>query len=209
VNAIGPVEPGEDTYDGEQQAPPERDRLRRIRVRLHAVRRRSWLLMAAGAGCCALLAGLLVHLTQPPPPPPPPIPWPSQSMSVTYAGAMTHPTRGARRLRFKVSITNESPDHIPVPPVTVLRIAQPSAALSVTTSPRLPLIVKSGTTRTAVITMLIRECAKAPRNAGLPFLEVTLRNTRAKQELSFIPGSAYASDLSAALTAACPQPAVS
>ena len=130
-------------------------------------------------------------------------------MSVTYAGAMSHPVPGSRSLRFTIVISNQPPGTAAVPPVAVLRITQPSPALSVTASPALPLTVKSGTRRHAVITMNIRECATAPRNDGLPFLEVTLRNTRAKQDLSFILGSAYTADLSAAITAACPRPAAS
>jgi hypothetical protein len=101
-------------------------------------------------------------------------------------------------------ISNRPPQDAAAPPVTVLRITQPSPALSVATRHALPLIVKSGTRRPAVITMNIRECATAPRNDGLPFLEVTLRNTRAKRGLSFLLGAAYTADLSSAIIAACP-----
>ncbi len=209
MNAIGPVEPGQDTYDREPEARRQGELLRRLGRRLRESAPRTRRLVLAAVAVCAVAAALLVRLAQPPPPPAPPPPWPSRSVSVTYAGAMSRTVSGDRHLTFSVTLANRPPDATPVPPVTVLRITQPSPALSVTASPALPFTVKSGTHRRVVITMNIRECAKAPRNDGLPFLEVTLRNTRAKQDLSFILGSAYAADLSTAITAACPQPAVS
>jgi hypothetical protein len=51
--------------------------------------------------------------------------------------------------------------------------------------------------------MHVTECGKVPRNAGLPFLDVTLRNTSAIEAHSFILGTVYARDLSHALQVAC------
>lgn len=99
---------------------------------------------------------------------------------------------------FGVEITAESG-----PPITVTRISQPHAALSATSTPRPPFRTRAGSPRTIVITMHMTECANAPRNAGLPFLDVTLRNTRAIEDHSFILGERYAHYLSAALRAAC------
>jgi hypothetical protein len=42
-----------------------------------------------------------------------------------------------------------------------------------------------------------------PEEAGLPFLDVTLRNTRAMQVQSFILGPRYAQALSSAVRVAC------
>ena len=88
-------------------------------------------------------------------------------------------------------------------PVTVTRISQPYAGLSVTSTPHPPFGTKAGVPLKITITMRVTDCGKAPRNAGLPFLDVTLRNTRAIEDHSFILGSRYAQDLSSALQVAC------
>ncbi|MDR3032085.1 MAG: Tat pathway signal sequence domain protein, partial [Kitasatospora sp.] len=49
----------------------------------------------------------------------------------------------------------------------------------------------------------VTDCSGAPADATLPFLDVTLRNTRAMETVSQILGDAYARDLSAALHSAC------
>ncbi|MEV0319550.1 Tat pathway signal sequence domain protein [Streptomyces sp. NPDC050658] len=201
--AIGPVEPGDDTYDthatyadGVTVRPVEPPRPRLTRRRRTA--------LAAAVALAVGVTGLTLYLTRPRPPEPPPPLHPSQTVSVTYEGGMSRPEAGDRTFTFAVSIAQDSG-----PPVSVRRIAQPSAALSVTATPDTPFTVKTGTPRKARITMHIRECGKVPRNAGLPFLEVTLRNVRAKQTQSFILGSTYANDLSRALAAACPRTPVS
>ncbi|ATL26981.1 Tat pathway signal sequence domain protein [Streptomyces formicae] len=197
VNAIGPIEPGEDTYDHETlTAAPVRLDPRRIRHRRTA--------LAVAAAVLVGAAGLTLYLTRPEPPPEPAPPWPSQSVAVTYSGEMSRPRAGERDFTFAVTFAQESG-----PPVTVRRVAQPSAALSADTSPPTPFTVESGTPRKLIIKMHIRECGEVPRNAGLPFLEVTLRNTRANEKQSYILGPEYANDLSGALTAACPRTRVS
>ncbi|MGW7072701.1 Tat pathway signal sequence domain protein [Streptomyces sp. NPDC054855] len=196
MNAIGPIEPGENTYDARATVPDPATAPARPRPLLTR-RRRITLALAAAATVAA--AGLSLHLTRPRPPAPPPPLHPSQTVSVTYRGDMTHPRAGGRTFRFTVALRQDSG-----PPVSVRRIAQPSAALSVTVAPHTPFTVKTGTPRTARITMHIRECGNVQRNAGLPFLAVTLRNARAIQEQAFILGERYAKDLSRALTAACP-----
>ncbi|MFG2499538.1 Tat pathway signal sequence domain protein [Streptomyces sp. NPDC048441] len=194
MNAIGPIEPGDDTY----RAYEDQAAVHPVRPRPPLTRhRRTALALAAAAVIGA--AGLTLYLTRPRPPAPPPPLYPSQTVSVTYEGGMTHPRAGDATFSFDISLVQASG-----PPVSVRRIGQPSAALSVTVAPHTPFTVKKGTPRTARITMHIRECGKVPRNAGLPFLDVTLRNVRAMQTQSFILGSAYAKDLSEALTGACP-----
>lgn len=190
--AIGPVEPGEDTYDHES-APPRRARPGPLRFRRTA--------LAATTAAVIGAAAITFHVTRPEPPPPPPPPLrPSQSVSVTYEGDMSRPRAGDRTFTFAVAFAQESG-----PPATVRQVGQPSAALSVSTSPVTPFEVKTGSPRKLIITMHIRECGEVPRNAGLPFLEVTLRNARANEKQSYILGPEYANDLSAALTAACPR----
>jgi hypothetical protein len=89
------------------------------------------------------------------------------------------------------------------PPVTVLRLAQPYAGLSLTAEPSIPFRTTPDSARKITITMHVTECEKAPKNAGLPFLDVTLRNMRAIQDQSFTLGPRYAQDLSHALRVAC------
>lgn len=197
MNAIGPVEPGDDTYDA-RAAAAERVAATPVRPRPLLTRHRRTALALATAAVVGA-AGLSLYLTRPRPPEPPPPLYPSQTVSVTYEGGMTHPRAGDRTFSFTVRLSQDSG-----PPVSIRRIAQPTTALSVTAAPHTPFTVKTGTPRTAQITMHIRECGNVQRNAGLPFLIVTLRNARAMQIQSFILGSAYAKDLSEALTAACP-----
>jgi hypothetical protein len=89
------------------------------------------------------------------------------------------------------------------PPVTVTRIDQPYDGISMTSSPVAPFQTKAHSARKIIVTLRVTDCAKAPRNLALPFLHVTLRNTRAIQAHSFILGTGYAQDLSRALEVAC------
>lgn len=197
VNAIGPVEPGDNTCET-RAAPVDEAAVHPVGPRPLLTRhRRTALALAAAAVVGA--AGLSLYLTRPRPPAPPPPLYPSQTVSVTYEGKMTQPRAGDRAFSFTVGLTQVSG-----PPVSIRRVAQATTALSVTVAPHTPFTVKTGTPRTARITMHIRECGNVQRNAGLPFLVVTLRNARAMQIQTFILGSRYAKDLSAALTAACP-----
>ncbi|MGW0907821.1 Tat pathway signal sequence domain protein [Streptomyces sp. NPDC002853] len=195
VNAIGPIEPGEDTY----AAPEGQDAVRPARRPRPLLTRRRRTALAVATAAVVGAAVLSLHLTRPRPPAPPPPLYPSQTVAVTYTGGMTHPRAGDREFSFTVRLSQDSG-----PPVSVRRVAQPSEALSLTIAPHTPFKVNTGSPRTARITLHIRECGKVQRNAGLPFLIVTLRNVRAMQLQSFILGSAYAKDLSEALTAACP-----
>lgn len=197
VNAIGPIEPGDDTYEA-RAAVTEQIAVRPVRPRPLLTRHRRTALALATAVAVGT-TGLSLYLTRPRPPAAPPPLHPSQTVSVTYEGGMTRPGAGDRTFSFTVALSQYSG-----PPVSVRRITQPSAALSVTVGPHTPFTVKTGTPRTARITMHIRACGKVQRNAGLPFLVVTLRNPRAMQSQSFILGERYAKDLSGALTAACP-----
>ncbi len=148
----------------------------------------------------AALAGSgYLYVTRPRPEPPPPPPYPSQVTTVAYlAPRATGAAADPRIFSFDVTVTVES-DH----PVTVTRIAQPYAGLSVSSSPRTPFRTKTGSPRKITITARVTECGKVPWNVGLPFLDVTLRNPRAIQTHSFILGPRYAQDLSHALQVAC------
>ncbi|GGT12778.1 hypothetical protein GCM10010254_36840 [Streptomyces chromofuscus] len=192
LSGVGPIEPGEGTRAWEPPpAPPPRGPA----ARLPARRRRA--LLAATSATALAAAGAFLHATRPEAAPPPDPPPPSQTVGVTYLAPLTvgHATGG---FRFTVAVTAHSG-----PPVTVTRISQPYEGLSLTAIPRPPFRVRTEMAHTVKIIMKVTDCGKVPRNAGLPFLDVTLRNTHAIEAHSFILGERYAHDLSDALQVAC------
>lgn len=135
-----------------------------------------------------------------PMPPDTPVPWPANVTAWRYLGTAdlpqppgTHPTSG--RFRFAVDVYSG-------PPVT-LRVT--GAAFAGLTARALPedFTVPAGTTRRVTVEIAVSDCSDLPINANLPFLDVTLRNTRAIQHHSFIFGDAYSRDLSELLRGAC------
>ncbi|MFF7190872.1 Tat pathway signal sequence domain protein [Streptomyces sp. NPDC008222] len=200
MSGVGPVEPGEGTRAGDDDPDPGPTHPRGRLARLYGPHRRMFLTTTTVA---ALLAGggylYATRPQKPPPPPPPPPPYPSQVVDISYLDAEPAPPNAPPR-SFGLSVVLSVQSG---PPVTVTRIAQPYAGLSVTSSPRPPFRTKAGSARKIDIAMHVTECGKVPENAGLPFLDVTLRNTRAIEPHSYILGSRYAHDLSAALHVAC------
>ncbi|MHA5053496.1 Tat pathway signal sequence domain protein [Streptomyces sp. SD15] len=200
MSGIGPVEPGEGTRErdipeADIPLPPEVPR--GPLMRLYARHRRAAL--AAAMSAAVLVVGGYLYATRPRQPPAPAPPYPSQVTDVAYAGKEDPPRNGPRgAFTFAVELTVRSG-----PPVTVLRIEQPSSSYSLTSDPRPPFRTNAGFPHKITITVHVNECAKVPRNAGFPFLDVTLRNTRAIQVHSFILGELYAQDLSEALQVAC------
>ncbi|WP_073952486.1 Tat pathway signal sequence domain protein [Streptomyces kebangsaanensis] len=207
MSGIGPLEPGEGTHAWDTPGPdthpegPLRTRPAHGPIaRFHERHRRASL--AALALILLLAGGSYLYATRRHTPPPAPSlpPYPSQVTDISYLDAVATPPRdaGTRSFSFAVLVGVRSG-----PPVTVTRIAQPYAGLSVTSEPRPPFRTKAGTAHNVAITMHIKECGKVPASAGLPFLDVTLRNARAIQVHSFILGPRYAQALSQALQVAC------
>ncbi|MEU3826412.1 Tat pathway signal sequence domain protein [Streptomyces sp. NPDC029080] len=209
MSGIGPLEPGEGTRarDGRPAAGPRpaRGRAHTALTAWYARHRRITLALLAAA--VLLGGGGYLHATRPRPPAPPPhperprpqVPYPVQAVDVTFLDGRTTPAHTPpRSFSFTVLLSVTSG-----PPVTVTRVTQPYAGLTLTTEPRVPFQTKAGSARKITITMHVTKCGKAPRNASLPFLDVTLRNVRAIQEQSFILGSRYAQHLSQALEVAC------
>ncbi|WP_235882440.1 Tat pathway signal sequence domain protein [Streptomyces apricus] len=159
--------------------------------------RRAVLASAAAAVLCA--GGGYLFATRPHAEPPNPVPYPSQVLDVRYLGE-EGPRTGTPEgsFTFAVRVTAGSG-----PTVTVLRISQPYSGLSLTSVPKPPFRTKKGFGHKIVVTMNVTECANTPRNAGLPFLDVTLRNTRAIEDHSYILGERYAHDFAEALQVAC------
>ncbi|AWW42699.1 Tat pathway signal sequence domain protein [Streptomyces cadmiisoli] len=188
MSGIGPVEPGEGTRAWEA---PLAVRPPRGRVVRFCDRHRRALVAAATVATLAAVGGRL-YATRPGPEPPVLAAHPSQVVGVTYLHTEEKPGLDGG-FAFAVELVARSG-----PPVTVERIDQPYAGLSLASIPRAPF-----GTREIVITMKVTDCGKVPRNVGLPFLDVTLRNTRAMEAHSFILGERYARDLSHALQVAC------
>ncbi|MDX3510120.1 Tat pathway signal sequence domain protein [Streptomyces caniscabiei] len=209
MSGVGPVEPGEGTRaweaadgaaDADTPPPPGPPRGRYAQV--YARHRRA--VLAGAAAVVALVGGGYLYATRPasaptPEPTPREAPYPSQAVVVSYLGPVARSARTPRgRFAFEMELGVRHG-----PPITVERMTQPYEGLSLRTDPRTPLRIGTKETRKIVITMRVIECGKAPENAGLPFLDVTLRNTRAIEAHSFILGERYAQDLSDALRVAC------
>ncbi|MHB9862569.1 Tat pathway signal sequence domain protein [Streptomyces sp. YIM S03343] len=200
MSGTGPVEPGEgtrawDVQDVAAARPSERARGRM--GPLYARHRRA--VLAVSAAAALLTAGGYLCATRPKPPAPPEAPYPAQAVEVGFLSERAVPPGSPpRSFSFAVLLSVHSG-----PPVTVTRVTQPYAGLSLVTEPRAPFRTKAGASRKITITMHVTECRSVPRNAGLPFLDVTLRNTRAMQVQSFILGPRYAQHLSEAIEVAC------
>ncbi|MEU5222973.1 Tat pathway signal sequence domain protein [Streptomyces toyocaensis] len=195
MSGVGPVEPGEGTYV--QDAPPAP--LAQQGFPAGRFERHRRVVLGTMLTSAVLAGSGYLYVTRPRPEPPPAPPYPSQVTGIEYLRpGPTSSNTASRGFTFEVAVSTESG-----PPVTVTRISQPYAGLSVTSSPRTPFRTKAGSPRKIMITLRVTECGNAPRNAGLPFLDVTLRNTRAMQVHSFILGPQYAQDLSRALQVAC------
>ncbi|WP_217250627.1 Tat pathway signal sequence domain protein [Streptomyces sp. AC602_WCS936] len=198
MTGTGPVEPGEGTRARDAAGtprPPARPRGRL--ARRYADHRRAALATAAILG---VLAGSgYLYASRPRQPAPPPPPYPVHAVDLVYLDAVPGPggaDPGALSFAVRLSVRSG-------PPVTLTRLAQPYEGLTITSSPAAPFQTKSHSARKIIVTLRVTECEKAPRNLGFPFLDVTLRNTRAIQTHSFILGSRYAQDLSEALQVAC------
>lgn len=207
VNGIGPVEPGEDTHVREPAPRPVPTGRLAPLGRLPERHRRAAL--AAATAVALLAGGGYLYATRPQASPVPALPspaprvtappYPSQVVDIVYLNETVAEDPGAAAgFRFEVVLSVLSG-----PPVTVTGIAQPYAGLTVDSTPRPPFRTEAGSSRKIVINMRVTECGKVPGNAGLPFLDVTLRNTRAIQTHSFILGARYAQHLSEALQVAC------
>ncbi|GHB30558.1 hypothetical protein GCM10010377_21080 [Streptomyces viridiviolaceus] len=200
LSGAGPVEPGEGTHAWETpDGPRPSARPRGPLARRYDRHRRA--VHSALAALVVLAGGGYLYATRPQPerPPATPPPYPSQVVDITYLEPVPSPGNApTSSFSFAVLLSVESG-----PSVTVTRIAQPYPGLSVTSAPAAPFQTKADSARKITITMRVTECGKAPWNAGLPFLDVTLRNTRAIQVHSFILGQRYAQHLSDALQVAC------
>ncbi|MEW2562784.1 hypothetical protein [Streptomyces griseorubiginosus] len=206
MTGIGPVEPVESPGAGESQdviggdGPRWADRWSAWWGGLPPRARGALAATAAALLAAGVLLPRALTDDSPPEPPATPMPWPANVTAWRYLGPAglpgtdgTRPTSG--RFRFAVDVTAG-------PPVT-LQVT--GAAFPGLTAHALPhaFTVHAGTTRRVTVEIAVSDCSGLPRNADLPFLDVTLRNARAIQHHSFIFGRAYSEDLFALLRGAC------
>jgi hypothetical protein len=198
MSGTGPVEPGEGTHPWETPGPSRRPVRPRGPLRRRYERHRR--AVQAALAALAVLAGSgYLYLNRPQRQPPAPPPYPSQAVDLVYLDPVTSPDDASTGVfSFAVLLSVRSG-----PPVTVTRVTQPYAGLSASATPAAPFETKPHSARKIIVTLRVTECEKAPRNPGLPFLDVTLRNKRAIQAHSFILGPRYAQHLSEALRTAC------
>ncbi|MEI5523420.1 Tat pathway signal sequence domain protein [Streptomyces brasiliscabiei] len=206
MSGVGPVEPGEGTraWDApEADSAPAPKPPRGPFAPVYARHRRA--VLATVAAVAVLAGGGALYATRPHPAPTTPeptpreAPYPSQAVGVSYLGPVPRSagaSLGSFGFELELRVRYGSA-------ITVERMTQPYRGLTLRTDPRTPFRIGTKGPRKIVITMRVTECGKVPKNAGLPFLDVTLRNTRAIEAHSFILGERYAQDLSDALQVAC------
>ncbi|GAA3892260.1 hypothetical protein GCM10023084_51270 [Streptomyces lacrimifluminis] len=205
MTGIGPVEPvnspdAQETYEViGADTPRLTDRWRALSPRVRRAVLGTTALAVAAAGVIAL------------PPAKPsaptgtldPMPWPANVTTFRYTGLAatfaSEPTSGM--YRFAVTVHSG-------PPVTLRVTGAAFDGLTARISPTETSTVSAGTTRRITVQISVVDCAGLPLDAGMPSLDVTLRNARAIQRHSFIFGGTYPHDLSELLHKACgPVPA--
>jgi len=125
-----------------------------------------------------------------------PPPYPSQIARATYGGPLP---AGTEAFALRLVAHNDGPG-----PVEVLDVQQTYRGVTLLVAGELPRTVGPGESVELQVTLRVTDCAGAPKDAELPFLDVTLRNARAMETVSQILGDAYARDLSRALHSTCP-----
>ncbi|WP_105972644.1 hypothetical protein [Streptomyces geranii] len=208
MTGIGPVEPvnspdGQETYEVIGADTP------RLAEQWRALPRRVRRAVLGAVVLGLSAAGIVALLPAEPDAPAPahntltPMPWPASVTTFRYTGlAATFASTPASGL-FRFAVTVHSG-----PPVTLRVNGAAFDGLTARISPTETVTVNAGTTRRITVQVSVVDCAALPLDADLPFLDVTLRNTRAIQHHSFIFGGAYPEDLFQLIGAACdPMPA--
>ena len=126
------------------------------------------------------------------------VPYPAQSTHIRFQHIST-PSPRARSFSIALRVTTDDP-------VAVTRVTQGYEALAVSMSPARPLAATPEKPANLVLRAHIRSCRGLPVRARMPFLEVTLRNARASQHLSVIPGDRYARALTRVFRTVCEPP---
>ncbi|KQV19150.1 MULTISPECIES: hypothetical protein [unclassified Kitasatospora] len=191
VGDLGPIEAGEGTFSARPTPPAHRQPNR-------LTDRQRFVLAALSIAGITLVA--LRALDRPAPPadaPPPLAPFPAQVTRLTYR-SVSAGEPGSFSILMSVEVAGSYP-------VELIGLTQPYPGLRVSAHRGLPYEVTAGQSAPLTLDYRVQDCAGLPLDAGLPYLDVTLRNTRAIQTISQIPGDGYALALSRQLHIACPE----
>ncbi|MFF0295763.1 Tat pathway signal sequence domain protein [Kitasatospora sp. NPDC004615] len=190
---LGPVEPGEGTWTQFRRNADQPPRLLSLRQKSLVVG-----LLLALALALTVRHALDRSAAAGPAPSELALPFPSQATRFEYGGPLP-----SWQDSFALSLTVHNTS---AGPVDVLAVSQGYRGLSVAVAGWLPQTVPPGQTVSLRVGLRVTDCSAAPADAGMPFLDVTLRNTRAIETQSEILGDSYARDLSTALHATCDSP---
>jgi hypothetical protein len=188
--------------------PPERyevltgaDDRPRLRERWAALPRRArlvaTLVTVAALGVATALYGWSLRPPSPPGPPHVPVPYPAQATAFTFE-RLRSGDPGGRDFTVELRATVRGPA-----PVTVHGVTQGYAGLRVALDEGTPVRITAQRPRTLVLRAHVTSCRGIPADAGWPFLDITLRNARARQVQSVIPGERYARALGRTLRTVC------
>jgi hypothetical protein len=122
-------------------------------------------------------------------------PYPAQAAHITFT-RLRIGDRAKRTFTVELRATATSP-------LTVLRVGQNYEAVDLRLAGHAPAAVRPGHPRTLVLHGGVTNCDGVPLRARSPFLDVTLRNERARQKQSVIPGERYTRALTHAFRTLC------
>ncbi|AXK35189.1 hypothetical protein DVA86_23660 [Streptomyces armeniacus] len=146
----------------------------------------------------AVAAGSVYAVSQrPDPEPAPPVPYPAQITSITLR-KITSDAADDRAFTISLRATTTSAS-----PVTVERVGHGYHSIDLRLDPPPPIVVTSAKPRQLTVRARVTSCTGLPLDASMPYLDVTLRNSRAEQKLSVILGERYARGLSRQLRTLC------
>jgi hypothetical protein len=162
--------------------------------------------VVAGA-CLAVLAGGAYAISALPEPAPEAHPRPSPSPSVKR---LAYPAQTARITFSELRIGEAEQRTFTIElrasatsPLTVLGVSQGYEAVDLRLAQRPPITVGPDSPRALTLRARVTNCDGVPFHARSPFLDVTLRNDRARQKLSVIPGERYTRSLTHAFRTLC------
>ncbi|MEV6169931.1 hypothetical protein AB0L99_17105 [Streptomyces sp. NPDC051954] len=202
MSGIGPVEPvnsseNDESYDALDTAPT--GLTHRLTHQWNRLSPRARKAVLAAAAVVTVAAALLVPRSLNSAPSSP-VPWPANVTTWRYLGLATPHKPGATSDRFLFAVTVEHG-----PPVTLQVSGTAFDGLTAHAVPWTSFLVPGGTTLRIAVEISVSDCSGVPLNADLPFLDVTLRNTRAIQHHSFIFGGGFSRDLTRLLRSTCDQ----
>ncbi|AVH59319.1 MULTISPECIES: hypothetical protein [Streptomyces] len=197
MTGIGPVEPyhPDDTDGPHQNAPTDllwsksSPATARWAALPRSRRRIAQALIVAAAATAAFFALRPAPATQATPNP---YPWPAGVTTLHYQGRAPTPLT----YRFTVDVARGSP-------VTIHQIGAGLPTLRATTTPPLPLTVKTGSPRLITVSISVYKCADLPPALELPHLDLLFSNKNSQQQQSFVFGGTYPHHLWTDLRAHC------